>query len=635
VTVPTQSNSSRPRFDWLAFWILVSCWCSLSGWILSCLDLLDRAGYIASLLVVFIAIFSLRRHLRVTKGRPVFLLRKSSYARLLPKLWLTTVLMSLAGGLLYHPDNYDYLTYRFPRVLHWAWDHHWYWIYTSNDRLNLSATGMEWLMAPLFVLFQTDRLFFLINLVSYLFLPGLVFSVFRQLGISGRVCWWWMWVLPCGLCFALQAGGMGNDLFAAIYLLASLHYVFKARAENAPRNLALSLLAIALLTGAKASNMPRGAVWLAMVAINRKALSPAVRRPGLLLGAVVVGALVSFVPVALINIHFTGAYTGDPTNKGKMEVHNPVAGLVANTVEIAVGNLAPPFWTHELDWNSFQPALRNWLHPDYPRFNINATAFQIEETAGVGPGVTILALLGLCYGLVSRLGGSGVRIRTKPGAWWIIAGATVASLAYLTKMGSEAAPRLFAAYYIVAILALLLFVPLDGTVTHRRLWKAVAYASVAMVFPLLLLSPGRLLLPAQLIESGFKIIHLPASALSQLQLSYRVRSHRVDNLGELRTQIPASEPAIGFLGGGDDPAVSPWLPFGSRKVVDVDPDMTPADLKNQHVRYVLVSDAALATRYKVKIEDLEKKWSMTLVAQSNLIFKTHRGFNVWYLLRST
>ncbi len=58
---------------------------------------------------------------------------------------------------------------------------------------------MEWMMAPPFLLFKTDRLFFLIDFISYLFLPGLIFSVFNGLGIGKRISWWWMWGLALRL----------------------------------------------------------------------------------------------------------------------------------------------------------------------------------------------------------------------------------------------------------------------------------------------------------------------------------------------------------------------------------------------------------------------------------------------------
>jgi hypothetical protein len=491
---------------------------------------------------------------------------------------------------------------------------------------------MEWLMAPLFVLFQNDRAFFVINWISYLFLPGLIFSVFRRLGIGGRICWWWMWILPAGFCYALQAGGMGNDLFAVVYLLGSLHYLFQAREEEPARNLVLSCLAVALLTGTKASNMPLVAPWLAVAWLNRKFLLPACR-PAILVVVALAGAVVSFLPVALLNIHFTGGYTGDPHNERKLQAASPVAGIVGNSIEIAVGNISPPLWSHELSWNVLPSALDGYIRRNYPRFNIRAIPFQIEETAALGIGVVAFtALCGIC-GIRARVGRADRRIGIKAGTFLFAAATALAWTAYLAKMGSEAAPRLVAAYYIVWIAALLALLPLEGRIVHRWWWKLVGYAAIALVFPLVILSPARPLLPVRLIDTCLRI-GVPVSVLAHLDEGFRVRSSRFDDLAELRRQIPATETAVGFFGGEDDPGASPWLPFGSHDVIDVNPHDTAGELSARHIHYVFVSDTALSETYKMKIEDLEKAWSMTEVAKANLVFKTHRGLAVWYLLRS-
>ena len=71
-----------------------------------------------------------------------------------------------------------------------------------NDR----ACGIEWLTAPLLLFTRCDRALFLLNFIPFLLLPGLVFSVFRRLGVRARVAWHWMWLLPTGYIFLLQAG---------------------------------------------------------------------------------------------------------------------------------------------------------------------------------------------------------------------------------------------------------------------------------------------------------------------------------------------------------------------------------------------------------------------------------------------
>ena len=621
------------RPDGLALWILFSTWCSASGWILSSLGCLDRAGYAVSLLVFAGGLILGRRHLFFSDTRPLFLFRWPLYARhLLPKLWAALTILTLVGGLLYHPDNYDYLTYRFPRLLHWSWEHHWHWIQTSNDRMNLSATGMEWLMAPSFILFQTDRLFFLINVISFLFLPGLVFSVFRHLGISGRIAWWWMWILPFGFCYALQSGSMGNDMFAAVYFLGSLHYLFQARTAHTTRNLVWSLLALALLTGAKASNVPLAAPWLVVALLNWKPLW-AGGNFKVLVGAGLVGALVSFLPVALLNIHFTGDFSGDPANFHHVKLSNPIAGVVGNSIELAAGSLAPPVWPHAIDLEAKFPGVKQYLRHYFPRLEFNQGAFAIEENSGMGIGITAFTGLCLLYGLGRRFGPS--KVRATRVAWWVGAGVAVAWLGYMAKMGSEGAPRLLAAYYAPAIAVILCILPLDGTVVHRRLWKLVAYVAIGMAFPLVILSPSRPLLPAGLIAKSLRTCGAPASAVAQLTDNYRLRASRFHGLKFLRQSIPKTETVVGEIMGVDDVSISLWQPFGSRKVVEVSPtDATSAQLEVGQIHYVVVSEAALKQNFKMSLDDLLKKWAMTVVQKENVVFKTQRKAETWYLLHS-
>ena len=327
----------RVSFDWLALWILLSAWSSLSGWCLSALGCLNLPGVGISCALFVGAVILGRSHFRQPGG--AWKILRSRF--LLPRAWLVLAVIACVGGLIYAPNNYDYLTYRFPRVLYWSAQGGWGWIATMDARINYSAPGFEWLMAPLFILFKTDRLFFLINIISYLLLPGLVFSVFSNLGISRKISWWWMWVLPCGYCYILQAGSVGNDSFAAIYFLASLHYLFRANTSSPVKNLALSLLAIALMTGAKASNLPLVLPWLVALFVHGGAFLEKARSP-LLAIILPVAAVVSFLPMALLNIHFTGDYSGDVNNAGKMKLTNPIAGLLGNSLQLAAANLVPP-----------------------------------------------------------------------------------------------------------------------------------------------------------------------------------------------------------------------------------------------------------------------------------------------------
>src|SRR5262249_8624306 len=156
----------------------------------------------------------------------------------------------------YAQINLDTLGYRLPRVLHWLTEERWHWIRTCDERMNVAGCGFEWLSAPLLLFTRSDRLDFLINWVSYLLLPGLIFSVFTRLGVRGRVAWWWMWILSSGWCYALQAGSLQNDAFVVVYALAAVDFALRARQSQRVSDAWFSMLAAGLLTGVKQIAIP-------------------------------------------------------------------------------------------------------------------------------------------------------------------------------------------------------------------------------------------------------------------------------------------------------------------------------------------------------------------------------------------
>ncbi|MCE0498812.1 MAG: hypothetical protein LV481_12790 [Methylacidiphilales bacterium] len=624
----------QPAFDVLALWILFSAWCSLSGWLLSIVGALNPWGYGLGFLAFIAALAIFGRQLLLSEEKSPFRRGRMLHSRwLLPKIWLSLTVLVFIGGLLYQPVNYDHLTYRFPRILFWSWEHRWYWIPSFNHRLNLSGTGFEWLMVPQFIFLHTDRFFFLINFISFLFLPGLVFSVFRRLGISPRVSWWWMWVLPCGYCYILQAASAGNDSFAAVYLLASLHYALKARTSSS-RYLVLSLLAVGLLTGAKASNLPLVLPWLVTVFFNRRPLF-APCKPHLLAVTLIVTAFVSYLPIALLNIHFTGDFTGDPQNYSELKLSNPVSGIAGNFIQIAADNLAPPLWYKPISWDPMIPApIKKQLKRDYPRLVTKTGEMRIDEDAGVGLGVVAAAVFMIILRLRATLGRfRGAIPRNRPAVWIAVAG-FIALLVYMGKMGSESAPRLIAAYYPLFIVGILLMVSLDGEVIRRTLCKIVAGLAMLSAVPLVVLSPSRPLFPVNLVLNYLSHAGVSPGLIQRSHEVYDTYATRYDDFRDLRLDIPETETAIGFVHPGDDPEVSLWLPFGSRKVIDLTPNRTLGELQALHIHYIVVDNTALTNIYHITIDELLKQWSAAIVTQKYLTLKIQRGSELCYLIHS-
>lgn len=623
-------DRSRPRRDWLAIWILWSAWCSISGWLLSAISQLDRPGY-AVMVLLFGGGMILTRHYWTTAGaRPLFLFRRATYRRLLPKAWVVLVALSLAGGLWYRGDNYDYLTYRFPRLIHWWWAHHWYWIETTNLRMNFSATGFEWLMAPIFVFFQSDRPFFLINLVSYVMLPGLIFSVFRGLGVRGRTAWWWMWVLPAGLCYALEAGGLGNDMFSGVYLLAAFHYGWKARDGSIPA-IVLSVLSIALVTNGKASNLPLAAPWLALLLFPGRIFPGNPRAWAALLGVVPAALLISVLPTMVANYHFTGDYAGDPTDWEQMKVHNPLFGLIGTTLMIVVANLSPPILPHEIRWNLLPGGLADELAQAFPRFNASSPALVLEESCSLGIGVSFLLILAILYGL--RTAAAGSKTVPPAGTKWVAVGLALAWVALMAKLASEGVPRIVAPYYLLTVGVALALLPFDGLATRRPLWRALAYFAMLTAIAVVVVTPGRPLFPYGLAESAAKVTRVSQVVMESWKKNQGLRVPRYDLFRSLRCAIPSTEKKIGLVCNDDIPGVSLWLPFGSREVVELDPAReAPGQAGLRGIRYVAVSDDFLVNKKHLSLADLTRKWSATVVQSERIPMKSNQT-ETWSLLQ--
>jgi hypothetical protein len=620
----------------IKLWILASVACVAAGWILSALNELNARGY-----AVFFAIsgfgFALWVRLRGgpagwwgnTRGWTGRCRRR--FSRLLPKVYALSAFIVILGGALFPPRNYDALTYRFPRILHWWAASSWHWIQTPNDRLNLSGTGFEWLMMPLFALSHSDRLFFLINVAAYLLMPGLLFGVFAGLGVSRRAAWYWMWLLPMGLCYLMQAGSVGNDSFAVTYLLAAIWFGLRAARDGRVSDLWMAILAGALLTGVKGSNLPLPLAvgWAILPALKLVRLRPI---PSLFV--LLLALLVSYVPTAWFNELYTGHWTGDPYNMGKLQVQKPLAGIVGNSLQLAVQSLEPPFlplanpaqvWV----WKHLPEGLRSFINQGFPRFDLGFRELPQEEASGLGLGVTVIAILALFSAIANR--------RSKPLAAWPLAArrgltigllAWLSLLAYMVKMGSESTGRLVAAYYPLLLLPILVH-PSQETWARPR-WRHVLAAWVgATAVVVLILSPARPLWPAESVLGWFARKLPDNSLIARAQRVYQVYKSRNDVFAALRAQIPPSVSVIGVIEAGDDMESSLWRPFGKRAVVDL------VDLKRDrppNVEWVVVRNGIVAGKSPT-FEEWTRDTGGTLVCTEMITSKVHIGPEKWSLLR--
>ena len=576
-----------------------------AGWFLSLVKELNAVGYTLAL-ALFAILIGLHSSARLMAGKkyraPYFKRLVRRFRNPLPLIYLLYLIAAFIGGTLYPPTNYDALCYRIPRILHWWCDGGWHWIGGWNDRMDLSATGIEWLMAPLIILFKSDRFIFLINVISYALLPGLIYSAFTGLGIAKRVAWYWMWILPCAYCFVLQAGSIGNDTFAAVYFLAAIAFAVRSVRQASWPDAMISILAAALLTGAKASNLPL-LLPLAyiMVPMWRICLGSPVRT----LIVLILATGLSFLPMAISNTCHTGDWAGDPHNVDQMKIKDPVAGILGNTLQISIGALAPPLFPKANLWKDKSAEfLRHEplasIQKSFPRINLNLGEIQIEEGAGLGLGISLIILLSLASVLWT---GTPRLFSTRAAFFGLLS--WLALLVFMAKMGSESSARLISAYY-PGLLLPVFALRSQACLTRQRWWKVTAAVCALTLLSAVLINPSRPLLPMQTLLGMLEEHHILTAITSRARTVYSVYGQRSDNLAMVRNQLPSGAKAIGFAGTSNESEYSLWRPLGGRRVIDLLPvDGKLPDLKG--VDCIVGSEGGIRDRYHLEPAELLEK----------------------------
>lgn len=618
----------------ILIWLWLCAGLNCAGWGLSALHQLHAAGYAVTLALGVMAflVWQKKSGAQVLPRWPKINRR---FHGAFPLAFLSLSALALLGGILHAPTNYDALAYRLPRVMHWLADDHWHWLQTVFPRVNGRACGIEWMSAPLLALLKTDRLLFLINFVSFLLLPGLVFSVFTRLGVRRRVAWHWMWIAPTGYGLLLQAGSIGNDLFGAPFALAAIDFALRAKVSRSPRDLFASVLAAALMTGTKTSNLPLLLPWaiaiLPSLNLMRRALLPAA-------AVGLVALFASVLPTLIFNAHYYhGDWAGLNAEGGKKK-GDLVLRTASNSTLLLVQNLTPPVFPAAGAWNRavqqiIPPDLNSRLHQvvqEHAAAEFRTEEMQIEESAGLGFGMTVLLLLSVAAARGIRLADGFVSGE----AAWITAiriAPWVALLALLSQSAVYPIGRIVAPYYAL-LMPFLLVGAAQGKIVTRRWWRWCALAVFGIAAGLLVVSPARPLFPVELV---LKKIHTSVAShpkLVRMERVYSIYHVRNDAFAPVRSLMPSDWKVLGYLA-YDDPETSLWRPFGSRRIEYVDLGDTAADLKARGVEYILLREQALEQCFNCPLTEWLTRMNGSVVEKISLDLRASTGPLDWYLVK--
>lgn len=599
-----------------------------AGWIASALGALQGAVYSALLAGIFLVLLWSTSSPDSVPRRKVARFKVARFLRPLPLVFAVIFVACALGGLWHAPNNYDYLNYRLPRVLHWLGESAWHWIETPNQRLNCSGANTEWLTLPSLLLTGGDRWAFLANLLCFGLMPAGLFVAMSGIGIRMSAAWCAMWAIPTAYCFVSQAAGTGSDLTGAAFFIFAIALVCRARRTKQSGWLLASVLAMAFCTGIKATNIPLVLPWLALAWPSLVfSLQTVTARTATV---AIASVLCSFAPLAALNFHYTGSWKGQLEEQAGLEAGSLAAGWIGNSLAICSGALQPPLLAQpelpsRLINEAVPPSVDKLLARDFPRLKLKFFELPNEENAGIGLGLTILGSLTVVVGLYRGL---HHRIMN-PMGWRVALLAGVSLLTYMSISASESAARLLSPYYV-----LLLMLPF-GVAGASKLyalgwWRALAVCCTASAIPIPLLTPSRPLIPVPKLATQLPLSDRLKQRLNEV---YAVYSTRSDNLGAFRQVLPNEAHRIGMIATGDDIEVSLWRPFDSgRSVHHVDPD----SISPENSDALLVSSLALRQRHHIEpdafLVELNRSPEWKIAGSLEIVSKVQEGPVKWTLI---
>jgi hypothetical protein len=498
------------------------------------------------------------------------------------------------------------------------------------------------------------------------------------MGVGPRVAWHWMWLLPTGYIFLLQAGSIGNDTFPTIYALAAVDFAFRARESRRPSDLAYSLLAAALLTGAKASNIPLLLPWAILAFLffadvhasrithhrssssfslfnlcssSLRGLLRVMREhPFASVFLVLVSGVVSFLPTAILNQHYCHDWSGLTLERSGMNMKSPLAGIWGNTLILLFNNFLPTFFPFARWWNAHALSLL----PHFIAAPLIANfeeGFHIvgemptEDYSGMGFGVSLLALASFiaacCSKKLSSVAGTDLLNQTETRAslpWQphsrllkriLLVAPWLSLCGYCIKSGMVTGARLIAPYYPL-LFPLLLASPNQSAVVRKRWWKLLVALVILLALTSLVVAPARPLWPARTILSRAAERHPNNSTLSRALAVYTVYSQRSDPLANVRALLPSDARVTGFIGTEDDIEISLWRPFFSRRVEDVRLTDSPQYIRDLGVKYVVVGGFNLSQNH-VSLDEWLSRTRAELIATTSATLKVSEGPQPWYI----
>ncbi|HXF10396.1 MAG TPA: hypothetical protein VN625_06390, partial [Desulfuromonadaceae bacterium] len=346
-----------------------------------------------------------------------------------------------------------------------------------------------------------------------------------------------------------------------------------------------------------------------------------------------IALVVSFLPMAILNAHYCGDWSGARLEDPQLAMKHPFIGVWGNGLVLLFNNFLPPLFPFAGWWNQHGlSVLPSFISgPLVANFENNFQAvgeLPTEDMAGLGLGLSLLLLISACRKLFCA-----VRFRAPHSALRtpILISPWLALLFFCAKSGMVTPQRLIAPYY-PFLIASLIAGPGPAQIVRRCWWKWLTTLAVLSSLVVLALSPDRPLWPAKTVLSHLATQH-PGQHLLQRALNvYTTYSQRSDPLAGVRKLLPADADVVGFVAGPDDMDISLWKPYGHRTVKHFFLTDSPDELHS--IRYAVVGGANLKLN-NVTLDDWIQKNDGEVLGSTNATLKVNEGSQPWYIVRFT
>ncbi len=422
----------------------------------------------------------------------------------------------------------------------------------------------------------------------------------------------------------MQAWGTNNDALAAVYVLGAIDLALRARTSGRIGHLWLSLIAASLMTAVKPTNI----LLLLPCAV---AVFPSWRllfsRP--VFGVWMTGfcVLASFVPTAVLNLHYAGSWKGYVPEPGPaiwwhwgsvQELPSPfslwgVVRVLANGIYLLIQNLLPPFFPWASAWNaSMDRFVQTPLGSHFAVFEHFGLLRRAPNgaSAGIGLGVMTVALASFAA-TVSWHRVACLR-RTFDAQFFLRWTPWLALLAFLAKVGTIETARLIAPFYVLLFTPLLVRPGLDRLV-WQRWWRWLVLLVMAATLAFMSFDCGRTFIPSSL-YAWLQTKHRPGF-LKVLDDYYQTRlsvaayweftaRHCRRNGGRLCHDLRRSR--TGHVAA-----------LGHARAERILPDDSPERVRSRGIRGVFIEDDALKVKH-LTIQQWLEQFQATLVDEMTI-----------------